>query len=89
LSKIQFVECAIVERPFMAQSGPSTDQRCRLSANRRSALAVVKDGRTNFSELQSALAARRQRALTFLAFDFLSLEGFDLRDAPLSNASAS
>ncbi len=46
-------------------------------------LVVVKDNRTNFSELQAALAAGRQESLTFLAFDLLFLEGFDLRDAPL------
>jgi bifunctional non-homologous end joining protein LigD len=46
-------------------------------------VVVVKDGRTNFSELQAALAAGRQEALTFLAFDLLFLEGFELRDAPL------
>ncbi len=44
---------------------------------------VVKDGRTNFSELQAALAGGRQEALTFLAFDLLFLEGFDLRSSPL------
>jgi len=43
----------------------------------------VKGGRTNFSELQAALAVGRQEALTFNAFDLLFLEGFDLRDAPL------
>jgi bifunctional non-homologous end joining protein LigD len=46
-------------------------------------VVVVKDGRTNFSELQAALAAGRQEALTFNAFDLLFLEGFDLRDARL------
>jgi bifunctional non-homologous end joining protein LigD len=46
-------------------------------------VVVVKDGRTNFSELQAALAAGRQEALTFNAFDLLFLEGFDLRDASL------
>ena len=46
-------------------------------------VVAVKDGRTNFSELQAALAAGRQEALTFNAFDLLFLEGFDLRDAPL------
>ena len=47
-------------------------------------VVAVKDGRTNFSELQAALAAGRQEALTFNAFDLLFLEGFDLRDSPLS-----
>jgi len=46
-------------------------------------VVVVKDGRTNFSELQAALAGGQQGALTFLAFDLLFLEGFDLRGAPL------
>ncbi len=44
----------------------------------------MKDGRTNFSELQAALAAGRQEALTVNVFDLLFLEGFDLRDSPLS-----
>jgi bifunctional non-homologous end joining protein LigD len=46
-------------------------------------VVAVKDGRTNFSELQAALAAGRQEALTFNVFDLLFLEGFDLRDSPL------
>jgi len=46
-------------------------------------VVAVKDGRTNFSELQAALAAGRQEALTFNVFDLLFLEGFDLRDASL------
>lgn len=46
-------------------------------------VVVIKDGRTNFSELQAALAAGRREALTFLVFDLLYLEGFDLRDALL------
>ena len=41
-------------------------------------VVAVKDGRTNFSELQAALAAGRQEALTFNVFDLLFLEGFDL-----------
>jgi len=47
-------------------------------------VVAVKDGRTNFSELQAALAAGRQEALTVNVFDLLFLEGFDLRDSPLS-----
>jgi ATP-dependent DNA ligase len=47
-------------------------------------VVAVKDDRTNFSELQAALAAGRQEALTFNVFDLLFLEGFDLRDSPLS-----
>lgn len=44
-------------------------------------VVVVKDGRTNFSELQAALAAGRQRDMAYYAFD-LYLEGFDLRGSP-------
>jgi bifunctional non-homologous end joining protein LigD len=47
-------------------------------------VVAVKDGRTNFSELQAALATGRQEALTFNVFDLLFFEGFDLRDSPLS-----
>ena len=47
-------------------------------------VVAVKDGKTNFSELQAALATGRQEALTFNVFDLLFLEGFDLRDSPLS-----
>ena len=46
-------------------------------------VVAVKDGRTNLSELQAALAAGRQEALTFNVFDLLFLEGFDVRDEPL------
>jgi bifunctional non-homologous end joining protein LigD len=42
---------------------------------------VIKDGRTNFSELQAGLAAGRQDRLVFCAFDLLYLNGFDLRGA--------
>src|SRR5262249_20252203 len=45
-------------------------------------VVAVKDGRTNFSELKAALAAGRQEALTFNAFDVLFLEG--LRPARLA-----
>ena len=45
-------------------------------------VVVIKDGRTNFSELQAELARGRQRAMVFYAFDLLFLEGFDLRDSP-------
>jgi bifunctional non-homologous end joining protein LigD len=37
-------------------------------------------GRTNFSELQAALASGRQGSMEFYAFDLLFLEGFDLRN---------
>ena len=44
-------------------------------------MVVIKDGRTNFSELQAELAAGRQDRLVFYAFDLLYLNGFDLRSA--------
>ena len=44
-------------------------------------VVVIKDGRTNFSELQVELAAGRQDRLAFYAFDLLYLNGFDLRPA--------
>jgi ATP-dependent DNA ligase len=44
-------------------------------------VVVIKDGRTNFSELQAELAAGRQDRLAFYAFDLLYLNGFDLRGA--------
>ena len=40
---------------------------------------VLKDGRTNFSELQAELAAGRQNRLELYAFDLLYLNGQDLR----------
>jgi hypothetical protein len=43
--------------------------------------ATMRDGRTNFSELQ-ALAGGHQRDMIFYAFDLLYLEGYDLRDTP-------
>ena len=45
-------------------------------------IVVVKDGRTNFSQLQAELASGRQRALAFYAFELLFLEGFDLQRSP-------
>jgi bifunctional non-homologous end joining protein LigD len=45
-------------------------------------VVVIKDGRTNFSELQAELASGRQRAMVYYAFDLLFLEGFDLRGSP-------
>jgi bifunctional non-homologous end joining protein LigD len=44
-------------------------------------VVVIKDGRTNFSELQAELAAGGQDRLVFYAFDLLYLNGFDLRGA--------
>ena len=44
-------------------------------------VVVIKDGRTDFSELQAELAAGRQDRLVFYAFDLLYLNGFDLRGA--------
>ena len=45
-------------------------------------MVVVKDGRTNFPELQAELAKGNQDRLLFYAFDLLFLEGFDLRKIP-------
>lgn len=45
-------------------------------------MVVIKDGRTNFSELQAALANGRQSSMEFYAFDLLFLEGFDLGKSP-------
>jgi bifunctional non-homologous end joining protein LigD len=45
-------------------------------------VAVIKDGRTNFSELQAELAAGNQDRLVFYAFDLLYLDGLDLRPSP-------
>jgi bifunctional non-homologous end joining protein LigD len=44
-------------------------------------VVVVKDGRTNFSELQAELAADRQDKLVYYAFDLLWRDG-DLRKRP-------
>jgi bifunctional non-homologous end joining protein LigD len=44
-------------------------------------VAVVYEGRTNFSELQAELAAGRQDRLVFYAFDLLWRDG-DLRKLP-------
>jgi bifunctional non-homologous end joining protein LigD len=43
---------------------------------------VIKDGRTNFSELQAALAGGRQGRIEYYAFDLLYLDGYDLRAVP-------
>jgi bifunctional non-homologous end joining protein LigD len=45
-------------------------------------VVVIKDGRTNFSELQAELASGRQDRLVFYAFDLLYLNGIELRRAP-------
>ena len=45
-------------------------------------VVVIKDGRTNFSELQAELASGKQRGMQFFAFDLLFLQGFDLRISP-------
>jgi bifunctional non-homologous end joining protein LigD len=45
-------------------------------------VAVIKDGRTNFSELQAELAAGRPDRLVFYVFDLLYLNGLDLRSSP-------
>jgi hypothetical protein len=44
-------------------------------------VVVIKDGRTDFSELQAELGAGRQDKLDFYPFDLLYLNGFDLRGA--------
>jgi bifunctional non-homologous end joining protein LigD len=43
---------------------------------------VIREGRTNFSELQAELAAGRQDRLEYYAFDLLYLDGYDLRKSP-------
>ncbi|WJR78777.1 non-homologous end-joining DNA ligase [Bradyrhizobium sp. NP1] len=45
-------------------------------------VVVVRDGRTNFSELQAELAAGRQDRLEYYVFDLLWLDGEDLRKRP-------
>jgi len=45
-------------------------------------VVVIKDDRTNFSELQAELAAGNQDRLVFYAFDLLYLDGLDLRRSP-------
>jgi bifunctional non-homologous end joining protein LigD len=45
-------------------------------------VVVIKDGRTNFAELQAELAAGQQDRLVFYAFDLLYLDGQDLRKTP-------
>jgi len=42
-------------------------------------VVVIKDGRTNFSDLQAELAAGRQDKLVLYAFDLLYLNGLDMR----------
>jgi bifunctional non-homologous end joining protein LigD len=45
-------------------------------------VVVIREGRTNFSELQAELAAGRQDRLEYYAFDLLYLNGYDLRKSP-------
>ena len=47
-------------------------------------VALDAKGRTSFQALQKALSATDSRNLKYLAFDLLYLNGFDLRDAPLT-----
>jgi bifunctional non-homologous end joining protein LigD len=47
-------------------------------------VVVAKDGRSNFSELQADLAVGRRDRMALYVFDILSFDGFDLRDAPLT-----
>jgi bifunctional non-homologous end joining protein LigD len=46
-------------------------------------VVVEKDGRPNFSELQSALASRRSARMIYYVFDLLYLNGLDLRGCGL------
>jgi bifunctional non-homologous end joining protein LigD len=46
-------------------------------------VALRADGKTSFADLQNALSAGRDRALTFYAFDLLALNGWDLRPCRL------
>jgi bifunctional non-homologous end joining protein LigD len=39
----------------------------------------IKDGRTNLSELQAALAGGRQGHIEYYVFDLLYLDGYDIR----------
>jgi ATP-dependent DNA ligase len=50
-------------------------------------VVVIKDGRTNFSELQAELAAGRQDKLVFYAFDVLYLNGFEQLDTVVNPKS--
>lgn len=42
----------------------------------------IKDGRTNLSELQAALAGGRQGHIEYYVFDLLHLDGYDIRAVP-------
>ena len=45
-------------------------------------VSVEENGRTNFSQLQADLKAKKQQRLHFYAFDLLNLSGADLRHLP-------
>jgi bifunctional non-homologous end joining protein LigD len=47
-------------------------------------VAMDSKGRSSFQRLQNALSGTGAEALTYLAFDLLYLNGYDLRGAPLS-----
>jgi bifunctional non-homologous end joining protein LigD len=46
-------------------------------------IIVIKDGRSNFGELQADLAPNRKDRLSLYLFDLLYLEGLDRRRSPL------
>src|SRR5271166_5134795 len=50
---------------------------------------LMPDGKTNFSELQDAIASGRTGHLTFYAFDLLHEDGWDLAAASLEDRKAS
>lgn len=49
------------------------------------AVALDKDGVSNFADLQAAFQEGRQQFITYFAFDILHLDGHNLRGLPLSN----
>ncbi len=48
------------------------------------AIALDKDGISNFADLQAAFQEGRQQYITYFAFDILHLDGHNLRGLPLS-----
>ncbi len=51
-------------------------------------VALREDGVSNFSDLQAALSAKRDKSLFFFAFDLLYLNGWDLRLCRLKDRKA-
>lgn len=49
------------------------------------AVALDKDGVSNFADLQAAFQEERQQFITYFAFDLLHLDGHNLRGLPLSD----